>query len=115
MCSIQLVRDRAGSGLLFDHQPNRESPGQRPCTEKDLTSYHPISDSFLSVKEFPALQEEIDRSGVFFLVVGHVADGGAGHHHPRRTFPFVRARYAPQPERIRHPGTDLDGLRIFSP
>jgi len=30
------------------------------------------------MKEFPALHEEIDRPGVFFLVVGHVADGGAG-------------------------------------
>ena len=66
------------------------------------------------MKEFPALHEEIDRAGVFSLLIGHVADGGAGHHHPRRTFPFVCARYASQSERIRHPGADLNGLRILS-
>ena len=70
--------------------------------------------SSLSVKEFPALHEEIDRPGVFSLLIGHVTDGGAGHHHPRRTVPLLRARYTSQSERIRHPGTDLDGLRIFS-
>lgn len=67
----------------------------------------------LSVQEFSALHEEIDRPGVFFLLIGHVPDGGAGHH-SRRTVPFLRTRYASQSERIRGPGTDLGRLRIFS-